>query len=486
MIQSSELILKVNNRQLLAKNLALVKDQPSCRLMSDTASASTTLSVDNATGIVTDDYVIIGEFGDKSAEIRKVTVSGNTITVSATTYDHYRGTKITKIPYNQIQFSYAATLTGIKTAFSPISEIDCNSTNTQKVDAGSGGAFTGRNYYFFRFYNSTTSVYSEYSTGVYYTGNELNSVYNICISALNRLGMKIGERFATQDELLQYLRDGIEEIIHWTRPDSYLNVDWNFEIYTDNSSLVATENVIDFLFSEMSYAPKYISSKQGIYSFLFGTKPLTYIDPDQMDNIYIGKPNTTLSAEATAGATTITLTDSTQFDDSGVVYVGSNVITYTDNDTTTGILSGIPTSGDGAIDTTVASGGQVWQNITPGEPSRYTVYEDRFRVDVPIETSLVGYVISLKYLRSLTNITSFQEVISIPFYSCLSDYIESRIEGNKRNSDRQSFAYAMFKNKVDRAALTYQIPINTVQTYQHFNFEKDERIDDVFDNNDDN
>lgn len=484
MIQSKDLILKINNRQLIANNLILIKDQPSFRLTADTASTAIALVVDNVTGLAANDFVIIGNFGDRTAEIRQVTsITGTSLAITATTYDHYRDTKITRIPYNQIEFSYADTLAGSKTAFSPVTSVSANITDTTKIDPGSGGAFTGRNYYFFRFFNSVTSLFSNYCSGVYYTGNALNTAYSIITTGLNKVGVEIGDEDASPEQLLSDIRSGIDEITHWKRSDSYVNTDWAFEVYTDSTSLVSVENAIDFLFSALAYEPKYSGSKQGFFSLLFSTKPLVYIDPDQMDLIYMDKPNTTLAAQATAGDTSITLTDSNEFEDSGTVYIGSNTVTYTANDTATGILSGIPTSGTGSITTTVTSGGQVWQNITPGEPSRYTVTTTGIRLDQPVDSNLVGYKLKLKYLRKLANITSFQDEVAVPFYDCLSDYVAYSVESRKRNDDKSLKHYSMFSKKVENSAAAYQLPVNTSQTYYIFENQIDERYNDIFNTN---
>ena len=75
-------------------------------LSGDESVGQTTLSVISSSGFTTNDYVILGNWGDETAEIRKISGTGTgTISIDATTFTHTRGTVITYIPYNQIVIS---------------------------------------------------------------------------------------------------------------------------------------------------------------------------------------------------------------------------------------------------------------------------------------------------------------------------------------------------------------------------------------------
>jgi len=80
-------------------------------LLNGSASAgATSIEIINASGFATDDYIIIEDIGNERAEIRKITVSGNTLTVDAITFDHKSKTKVSRLQYNQVKFYESDTL----------------------------------------------------------------------------------------------------------------------------------------------------------------------------------------------------------------------------------------------------------------------------------------------------------------------------------------------------------------------------------------
>ena len=458
MIQASQLSLKILNRTFFASNNALTQGQPKARLVADTAATSTTIYFDNSVGFLANDYILIGNIGDRSAEIRKITsVTANAIVIPATAIDHYLDTPIYKIDYNQVELSRATTLTGTK---SVLTTIDLNPTLLETIYADTTNT-TG--YGFFRFKNAT--VYSDYSTGISYVGNDDNSVYEIARKGCAKANQKIGGEYTQESDLINDIDEGQNEILNGTIDDSGNVVDWTFEI----SETDITSSVNKAFYDISSYLFKYPSNKKGVMSCIFGTKPLEFKNIRDMDNFYIGTGHSVLTVQANAGDTTITIADTTEFNDSGYVYLGGDTVSYTAVDDTTGILSGIPTTGSGSITTTHLVNEEVWQNIQPGEPRYFTIFNGIVKFDVPISINFSGKKIRIRFLIQLPNISSMNDSVEVPFYKALHDYVAYKIETRRKNFDIASNHKNEFKIKVMAAMKLYQSVVMQPYRYHTFN-----------------
>src|SRR3990167_5281940 len=131
-------------------------------LTADSTAASGTITVSNIVGVGVGDYLLIGEFGQETAEIVRVhTVtapSGTTITLNAnTTYAHIRGESVYRIDRNQVEFSRATTLTGSKSVL-VTSDITPDSLYTVYEDTTNTTGFG-----FYRWKNSADTTYTNYS-----------------------------------------------------------------------------------------------------------------------------------------------------------------------------------------------------------------------------------------------------------------------------------------------------------------------------------
>ena len=84
-------------------------------LSDDVAAASNSLSVENAQGLATDDYIVIERVRSETAEIVKIaTVLGTTITLSAgVSFVHKDGTRVQKILFNERKFYRASSEAGV-------------------------------------------------------------------------------------------------------------------------------------------------------------------------------------------------------------------------------------------------------------------------------------------------------------------------------------------------------------------------------------
>jgi len=450
-IQQENMIMKVENHKLLALNKTLTKNQEFCYLSSDEAAAQTTLSVSNGKNFSSGDYVLIGDFGDSISEIRTLTSGGSDTTIvitDATDFDHFVGTKITKIPYTKVGFYRSATLTGVKAQLGADVSIVANSLYTEYQDDTNT---TG--YAFFLFTDSTSD--SEYSAGVIYSGNNVKSVESITSRAIQMTGVGYNSNFATKEQIFADFNEAQQEISQ--------SKDWSFEQVV--GSLTASTNQVEFDLDDLTYLPKYTYTNDAIVSVLFGTKPLDYITPEEWDDFYADKPTTTLASDTSVGAITMTLTDSTEFAESGAVYVGSDTVIYTANDEDTGILSGIPASGDGSITEVVSADSNVWQDVQPGEPTYYTVALGSIKLDLPVDDDLNNYKLKVSYFREIPNVDDYADETIIPFFRAISDYICYKIETRRKNIGLSDKYYQSFLIKLQRASSMYKSPARSYTTY---------------------
>ncbi len=162
----------------------VIADRESTLLTVAADSGSSSLTVEDNSGIAQNDLLIIGYPGTESAEIVKVTgtvtygvsltVSGNPTTYSGgTIFAHPAGTPIYRIDYDQVEFSRAITPTGSKTVLST-GTVQPDDLYTRYDDTANT---TG--YAFFRFKNSITSAFSSYSDAVAYGGYDPLSLHKI-------------------------------------------------------------------------------------------------------------------------------------------------------------------------------------------------------------------------------------------------------------------------------------------------------------------
>lgn len=99
-------------RQFWAPTEDIIKSAKSY-ISTDYNAGVTEITLDNAEQFVTGKYVIVGREGDESAELRRITVSGNKLTLaSATTFPHYHNELVTQLDYDQRKLYYRETSAG--------------------------------------------------------------------------------------------------------------------------------------------------------------------------------------------------------------------------------------------------------------------------------------------------------------------------------------------------------------------------------------
>lgn len=110
---------------LTADNRNLVSGAKYSYLTTNYASGVSALAVTNGANFSANQFVIIGEIGNETTEIRKITsVTTNTLNLTAVTgFAHAESTKITVVPYDQVRFFRTTT-----TAFDELTPLTAYTT----------------------------------------------------------------------------------------------------------------------------------------------------------------------------------------------------------------------------------------------------------------------------------------------------------------------------------------------------------------------
>jgi hypothetical protein len=152
---------------------------------SQATAGAGTLTVKSIINFAINQVILIGNLGGEGSEIIKTHAStaptGTTVTLASNlVFTHPIYTKIQVMAYDQVEFSKAATTTGAKTVLSTMG-ITAGSLETvyQDTSATSG-------YYFYRFKNSITTTYSDYSDPIPYDGFDDNTVEKAIKFALKK------------------------------------------------------------------------------------------------------------------------------------------------------------------------------------------------------------------------------------------------------------------------------------------------------------
>lgn len=391
-------------------------------LSQDANASDTTLNVDSGISFSANTYILVGEIGHENSEIKLISGAGNTtLTSAALTFAHSKGTVIYFIPYNQIEL-YRSTDTGATYSLASTYDIQVDQLKTPIQRASDNST----DYYKIRFKNANDTTYSNYSDAVVATGFADNSVWAIKNRALTQLGEKI-EGIITDDFLNTSLWEGRREFDNERKR-------WSFR--TSFNSDIGNISTGSYSVSVPTLL-RNPDSSQNILGLRIGNQGnnLSYIPKRKWDEWYRASRHTTVATQPTVGATTITLTNTRDFDASGSIKIYEDTITYTANNTSTGVLSGIPASGSGSITATHAIATDVWQNIGFALPSEYTIFEDKIYFNTPFEATYDGMNIWMDYYRILPAYNSDGDTLDEPEYDMFVSFLKWKIKSLKSRGE---------------------------------------------------
>lgn len=145
-------------KHLIAPTEPAIKSETGIITANATAGSNVTISVANADGLSTNDYVAIGVEGSELCELAKVSgVTNTSFTVGTLKFNHVAGEPFTKYLFNKRKFYGATTATGSYTEL-----VADGSPKDIHVDDPQGTPFeyTDTTYTYFKatYYNSTTAT----------------------------------------------------------------------------------------------------------------------------------------------------------------------------------------------------------------------------------------------------------------------------------------------------------------------------------------
>jgi len=406
-------------RNLYIGNQTLTVDKKDTFLTTDVSSGGSTLTVKSIVGFAINKIICIGEIGEENSEIVKThtstSPSGTTITLlSALTFSHNRGTKVYIIDYDQIEISWSATATGTKTVLETISiQSDQNETIYSDTSQTTG-------YYFSRFKDSINTRYSDYSDSVPYTGYVDNTVYMIKKRALDSVNEKI-EGIITHEFLNEAL---------WQARREYHNAPgkrpFRMKYNVDLGNVVAGQYNIAVP-SDLENP----STSEHLFGIRIGTEEnMSYMTKKEFDNEYQGVAHGVLLNIYATASGYVSITNSGDFEDSGSIQVENDTIEYSVNDLA-GSLT-VDTAGTAAHD----AGLDVWQNVSLGNPQKFTIFPDSDRTnkiyfDVPISNDYVNENIWADYYSTVVAYDSDADQLDEPEYDFYVNYLAYRIKKRK-------------------------------------------------------
>ena len=407
--------------------------EPSSFLTANVGAAGTTLTVKSNLGFSNSDpqdIILFEGYAIENAETKRVNgaiTAGTSLTSQAVTFAHAIDCPLYKTLFDQVEVLGSTTATGSKTSIATVN-INVSGNWTDFVVTGTTYAF-----YHARFYNSlsTTTYYSGYSDAIASTGFDPRNVGFIRRNAFEALNESLGSKFTLQwvyDQIWLGELDIAKRLKRW----SWL-VKENYDagnVTTGMRSITLPTDIED------------ADTNKSILGLRIGTgDDMTYVDKSEFNSIMEGTAYTTLAANIASLATTVTLTDSRDFPDSGSIVLSNGTsYSYTSNTRSTGVLAGFT-----AFTTTFTSGDVAWYNVSFGEPRRYTVVDGVAYFDVPPASTYNGRNIWLDYYLSPTKADSDGDSVSVNDPYAVQLWLEMQIKSKKANGDLKADDIAVKK-----------------------------------------
>ena len=401
-------------------------------LTNDFASGVSAVTIQNIGNFVINQILFIGNTGNGNSEIVKThsatAPTGSTVTLSAATTQIHSNTDLVRaIPFDQVEISYATTLTGTKTVLVTKNLDVLDETKYNDTTATSG-------YYFARFKNSITSAFSDYSDPCPMGSYAINTARYLIDSALGEINKKTSELFSDEFGFMQ-INNCQQEVLKELKRWSWMKV---YEATTP--AAVGTWRV--GLPADIDDT----NTNKSIENLKIGDSGnLIWVDKEQWNNLIIDIHWTTLALDLGIGDATITLTTSADMSDSGSITIGADTFSYTANDKTTGVLT------LSAVSTKAYSSGyDVFQNISQGTP-QYVTYFDGYLWHYPVlDETYDGMNYTMDYYSQLTPITSDTDTIVVPDPMLVKDYLVWKFMKRMNNGQEDSASLSSYNGFLGR------------------------------------
>ena len=326
-------------------------------------------------------------------------------------FSHSIDDVVSYTPYDKIRFASSATKTGAKTQQGSAVTIEWDSLVTEINLASVTVGFA-----YARYYNSTTTNYSNYSPAVPVTGFVENSMRYI-IDMVRLRTQETNEDLVSDDDLLKIAKECSDEI-------ETVRKNWSFTQKSHNFDLTA---------GVQSYAvPSDLAGYESIASFYLGydNTALTYLDLKEFRYKLRSFPRTITEATINSASTTISVADTTAFStastlaiggDTAIAHTGKTVRTFTG-------VSGIVNEH--------TSNAEVFVTSDLDESSSYTIWNDHFMFYPPPEKF---YNCNLDYYTTIPRMTDMTSETKVSMSSLYIWYLMSQVFRMKGKVSRANY-----------------------------------------------
>lgn len=455
-------LIRNKNGKLFIDNAQLQTDAIQFSYLSEPAVAGDAqVFLQDYTAFADNQILLIEDFGSETAEIVTVngtpTVNGGAVLDSVLVRSHPVGATVYIIDYDQIELSHATTAAGSKTVLTLNSGIVSVQPDI-KVQIYNEAEFSS-GYYFARYKNSITGLFSGYSDALVYGGWDSNTVGYMIDRALSDVGEKLSAkvtRFDCYEWINTCLKTDQGKLKRWP------------EHYSYNAVLGQVSRGINV--TAMPTDAYDLETNKSILALRIGTgKKLAYLSPGDFDNQINDVAVTQVRTQATAGQTTLLIDNSYDYADSGTVNVyisGTKYsITYTGvtRSATAGILTGVPASGTGSISVTIPVDTYVWQNEVEGVPVWFTVRNGNIEHWPLADSANDNNNLYGDYSKVATSVNSDGDTVDAQRFDRVQAYLTWRIKMKARNNgnlDTNDGYYMSYKEGLNDAIRT--LPQNNI------------------------
>lgn len=415
---------------------------PKTFLTADASASATSFSVADGTWANASDYIVVGVYGEDQAEVQKLgTPTSTSFPLSgASTFAHATPTEVRFIPVNQVVIQSSSD--GV--AYSNLATVSLKVSNPEMYYLDTAGAAT--TYYRIAFKNETSGNLTDYSDPLIATGYADGTVFAVKLRAIRDMGLTLADIYKPNAPISDaFLNDCLFQL---RRTVHELKERWSFrqQFEYQLGNLTAGRNYIA-LPDDMEDP----NTSQNLSSVRIGTRPpLSFITKRQWTDRQQGRAHTTLStAISSTSDTTIVLTESGDFDESGdisIIDAGTeDQISYTGNTESTDTLSGVT-----GITATHAAGLDVWQNPSFSIPQYYTVFEGKIWFECPVDADYHNETVIIDYYKTITPVDSDADTFEEPDFDLYVFGLKAMIRANQNKgnwADDQDPDYKEFTRK---------------------------------------
>lgn len=382
-------------------------------------AGATSLTILDNTGFTQNDYIILGEPGFEGTEIVKVNAAvsaGTALTITAAVFAHGYDTPVYLIRYNQIQLygSTSSSDTNPTTVGSAVN-IDVQNTSTIIVPG------TEYAYYYAKYYNSTSTTYSSLSSSALAGGLPATARASIR-KDFRSLFNEPPSDLVSDDQLNTGINAWQRELWKRRRYWSFLRVNSKtLKTVQDQQNYILPTDIAD------------ANTGQAIVSVKIKDQPpLTYTDQDVFLSLTFNNIGG-LVTSAVSGQSQITIDDTADWPATGSFHVAGTTYTYTANNETTGVLTGVSP----VLTSSYAANTEAWNNYASDLPFQYTVDSESISLFPIPDSSSATSTIFLTYWKSFTALSNDSDSTVFPHINNCYLYLHWIVSLHKKKDQKE-------------------------------------------------